>query len=116
MLVRGVQSGKHSITKSELIALIKENGSEYSNSDEPNTIFAAPYDQHAVEHILEGFHKYKPKSDESPQQSIDLWLIYNARAYKNVPYQHPRHNVEAKDKWQRLSPQESGLIALIVLN
>lgn len=116
LLVRGVQSGKHSDARDVLISRIIKEGSEYENREEPGTIFAAPYADGVVEFILEGFHKFKPKSEERPQYPVDLWLIYDTAAYKNVEYMHPRHNVIARDKWKRTNLDRSGLIAIIEVN
>ena len=117
LIIRGIQSGKHDLSKEDLLQVIINNGREYENTAELNTIFAAPYESmDTIQHILEGFHKYKPKSEERPQYPVDIWLIFDARAYENVEYLHPRHNVLARDKWKRVDSNNNGLIGLIVIN
>jgi len=116
LIIRGMQSGKHDLSKEDLLQAIVKNGREYENTDEPNTVFAALYEsKDTVQHILEGFHKYKPKSEERPQYPVDIWLIFDARAYENIGYLHPRHNVIARDKWKRVDPTKTGLLEVIVL-
>jgi len=116
LIIRGIQSGKHDSSKEDLLKAIIDNGREYENTIEPNTIFAAPYENsETIKQILEGFHKYKPKSEERPQYPVDIWLIFDVRAYENVEYLHPRHNVLARDKWKRVDPTKTGLLEIIVL-
>jgi len=116
LLIRGIQSGKHDLSKDDLVQEIVNNGREYENTTEPDTIFAAPYERAVtVQHILEGFHKYKPKSEERPQHPVDIWMIFDSRAYENVEYLHPRHNVLARDKWKRVNPTKTGLLGAIVI-
>jgi len=116
LIIRGIQSGKHDLSKEDLLQVIIKNGREYESTAEPNTIFAALYESRdTILHILEGFHKYKPKSEERPQYPVDIWLIFDARAYENIEYLHPRYNVLARDKWKRVDPTETGLVEVIVL-
>ena len=116
LLVRGVQSAKHERTKKQLLAKILAGGRDYEDPDEPDTIYAAPYEgDDDILKILEGFHVFKPKCEERPQHPVDIWLIYSTKAYQNIEYLHPRHNVLAHDKWQRIDPTNSGLIAIITI-
>lgn len=117
LLVRGVQSGKYVGTKKQLLEKIPQEGREFANKGEPNTIYAAPYEgECTLLHILEGFHKYKPKCEERPQYPVDIWLLFDAGAYSNIEYLHPRHNVVARDKWKRGQPDKSGLVKIIELD
>ena len=117
LIIRGIQSGKHQVGKDVLLQSIINNGQDYKNIDEPNTIFAAPYEgKDTIQRILDAFHRYKPKHEERPQYPVDIWLVFDARAYENVEYLHPRHNVLARDKWKRIDPKNSGLLEVVVIN
>jgi hypothetical protein len=116
LIIRGIQSGKHKVDKDVLLEAAIKNGQDYENIDETNTMFAAPFEgEKTIQHILEGFHKYKPKSEERPQYPVDIWFIFDSRAYENVKYLHPRHNVLASDRWKRINPVKTGLLEVIVL-
>ena len=117
VIIRGIQSGKYAVDKDVLLRAIIKDSQEYKNIDEPNTIFATLFEGKAtIQHILEGFHKYKPKSKERPQYPIDVWLIFDAGAYENVEYLHQRHNVLARDKWKRIDPTNAGLLEVVVVS
>lgn len=116
ILLRGVQSGHHKLTRDALIEKIQNNGSDiYDSNRDEGVIHAAPYSAGMVENLLAGFHVYKPKSEERPQYPVDIWMIFDRDAYNNVEYMHPRHHVLARDKWERKSG-ESGLIGLVIVN
>ena len=92
-------------------------GREYKNIENPDTIFAATYEgEKSILRILEGFHKYKPRCEERPQYPVDIWLVFQAKAYENIEYLHPRHNVLARDKWRRINPSEAGLVKIISID
>jgi hypothetical protein len=117
MLIRGVQSAKHSIARKSLIYRVIESGSEIADFEGLDTIFAAGYEgKSTVLHILEGFHSYKPKCRERPQFPVDMWFMFDVRKYENIKYLHPRYNVMAEDKWKRRDPKDPGLTGLIVIN
>lgn len=113
ILVRGVQFGRHNqLSKKEFIDSIIEIGSDI-NGD--GTIHAAPFSDDIVEKILEGFHVYKPKGEERPQYSVDIWMVFDKKVFKNVEYIHPRHHVVVRDKWE-LNRGTYGLLGLIIIN
>lgn len=117
VLVRGVQSGHHHVSREELISKIRQKGSDlYEVDSNRETIYAAIFEPNTIKEILEGFHTYKPKCEEKPQYPVDVWLIYDAKVYKNVAYMHPRHKVLANDKWMRKDNSKSGLLAIIIVN
>jgi hypothetical protein len=101
-IIRGLQSSRHNkLKRDELVDLIKLQGSDmYASTHESNSIFAARYEKGVILKILEGFHKYKPKSEERPQYPVDIWIMYNEDFYQNIEYLHPRHSVPARDKWK----------------
>ncbi len=117
ILVRGIQSGKHKATTDQLLERILKDGVELEDVKKPNTIFAAPYhNEGTILQILEGFHKYKPKCEERPQYIVDIWMVFKLDAYDNIEYLHPRHKVIARDKWKRKSPENTGLIGVVIIN
>lgn len=117
VLVRGIQSGRHAIPKADLVKIIEENGADYQhNGSIANEMYASPFSSDVIFKILEGFHVYKPKSEERPQYPVDIWMIYSADSYENIEYLHPRHKVLAKDKWRRKDDSQSGLFAMVVIN
>ena len=121
LLIRGIQSSQHLniYTRDELIEIIKKEGSDFYSNDisEQDVIFAAPYESGAsIESILAGFHIYKPKCEELPQYPVDIWMIFDAGAYENIEYIHPRHGVVAQDKWQLKKSGTAGLMGILVVN
>lgn len=123
ILVRAVQSGHFTLQRHQLIKSIVAHGGDhvFRRGDEvTDTIFALGFEpwtkESTVLKTLEGFHKFKPKSEERPQYPVDIWMVFDASEYKNEAYLHPRHNVIARDKWQAKSPGELGLQTVFVVN
>lgn len=119
VLVRGIQSGHHQkIDRDDLIALIQKNGQDTYDKDlyESDTIHATLFSENIIKNILMAFHVYKPKCEECPQYPVDIWMIFDASAYKNIEYMHPRHKVLARDKWELASINKSGLRGILVIN
>jgi len=123
ILVRAVQSGHFTLQRNQLIKSIVAHGGDhvFRRGDEvSDTIYALGFEpwtkESTVLKTLEGFHKFKPKSEERPHYHLDIWMIFDAENYENVEYLHPRHNVIAHDKWQAKSPSELGLQTVFVVN
>jgi small GTP-binding protein len=97
IIIRGIQSGKHSekFNRDDLTEFIQQHGSDnYENIDGDDIIFAAKYNGiESIQEILSGFHVYKPKCNEIPQYPVDIWMIFDLNAFENISYIHPRHNV-----------------------
>lgn len=122
ILVRAVQSAKHDdMMRERFIKFIIDHGLDYIFA--PGGGFYAaeflPYGNgSSILGILEGFHRWKPKSEEVPQNIADIWMVFDAEQYEAVPHIHPRHETFSKDKYrlkQGYLPWES-LLALIVVN
>jgi hypothetical protein len=119
VLIRGIQSGRHSEDRKILVRkIIKEGSDGYSEKQDGNgVLFAAPYEGlQTLEFILAGFHEFKPKCEERPQYPVDIWMIFDESAFKNIEYIHPRHNTKANDKWQIVDNTNNGLIGLVTIN
>jgi hypothetical protein len=119
LLIRGIQSSKHVEAREKLVKKIIDDGSDgYSETlNGHGVLFAAPYNgSQTIEFILAGFHEFKPKCEERPQYPVDVWMIFDESAYKNIEYIHPRHGTKANDKWQVVDNTNTGLIGLIVIN
>lgn len=117
ILVRGVQSGHHTeMSKKLFVDAIIRNSSDMLNSDasEEGMIHAAPYEPGIITGILEGFHVYRPKCEERPQYPVDVWMVFDKKAFDNIRYIHPRHHVPAKDRWKPKSKTQ-GLLGIIIL-
>lgn len=109
IVIRGIQSEKHTMSKDQLVQHIIDTGSDRYETDSTNAVEVSdkPIDLFGyactVKHtpivlpILEGFHKWKPKSLERPQRKVDIWVIYDAKKLKNVEYLHGQYGVRAKD-------------------
>jgi hypothetical protein len=121
ILVRGLQSGHFTLQRNQLIKSIVAHGGDhvFARNEEADTMYALDFTQWSSESTvlktLEGFHKFKPKSEERPHYPVDIWMIFDAASYDNVEYLHPRHNVIARDKWQAKSP-ERGLQTVFIIN
>ena len=129
IVVRGLQSTKHALSKSDLIDKILDFGSDrysLSNSnarlvnDKPIDIFGYGCevdDSPITLSVLEGFHKYKPMCLEKPQRKVDIWLIYDADKLKNVEYHHKQYDVQAKDGYlfRDSKNQKDALIGVIII-
>ena len=129
VVIRGIQSEKHDISKQELIDHIYKTGSdkyEISNSNEVNVsskridlfgysckISSSPI----TLSTLEGFHKWKPKSLERPQLKVDIWMVYDASQLNNIEYHHSHYNVKADDGYTFQNPKDkqAALIGIIVI-
>lgn len=119
ILIRGIQSGKHGTDREALVdKIIQEGADGYSEEvDGHGILFAAHYDGlQTIEFILAGFHEFKPKCEERPQYPIDVWMIFDESAFKNIKYVHPRHSTTANDKWQIVDLRDHGLHGVIVIN
>lgn len=119
LLIRGVQAGHHrDISKNDLVRLITKNGRDvYGDGGSVSSfIYAAPFEEGAILEILSGFHTYKPKCEEIPQNPVDIWMIFDLNSYKNIEYIHPRHNIVAKDCWEPKTKGDWGLLGVVVIS
>jgi len=128
IVLRGIQSEKHNLPKDELIKLIIETGSDRYDLYNPGEIkisnkhidlfgLACKVVASITLPILEGFHKYKPKSLERPQYRVDIWMIYDANRLKNVEYNHSYYNVKACDGYVFKNPKnkKDALLGVLVI-
>jgi hypothetical protein len=118
ILIRGIQSGKHSekFNRYDLTEFIQQHGSDNYENDGDDTIFAAKYNGiESIKEVLSGFHVYKPKCAEIPQYPVDVWMIFDVNSFENISYIHPRHNVVAADKWNRKTSDQSGLLGRLII-
>lgn len=130
VVIRGIQSGKHDLDKEGLVASILESGTDRNDresinevkvSDEEIGLFGLAcriQETPFVLPILEGFHRWKPKSLERPQLKVDIWMIYDATMLENVEYTHSKYNVKAKDGYRFKDSANKGqaLLGLAVIN
>ena len=126
-ILRGLQSGKHSLDKDEIINKILINGSDLFEPTNVTALNGQMLDIWAGEveteeeltpwliKLLEGFHVYKPKSEEQPQLPIDIFIIYDPKQLQRVQYTHPRHNVIADDAFvfKNQSDKQSAITRII---
>lgn len=129
-VLRGIQSKKHQLDKNILIENILKNGSDryQESSDQQVDVcgenidlfgMACKMDKKPISlPILEGFHKYKPKSLERPQTKVDIWMVYDANQLTNVEYLHSKYKVLAKDGYIFKNPtdKQTALLGIIVIN
>jgi|GEM_PF-550497 len=116
-LVRGIQAGKHGgHTRQELVSSILVNGSDHYDTTHATDLHAAPYADGTIASILGGFHVWKPKCEDRPQHIVDIWMVFDASAFDNIEYMHPRHHVIAHDRWRLRGTNDKGLVAVIVVN
>ena len=123
ILVRAVQSGHFTLRRGQLVKSIVAHGGDhvFRRADKAaGDIYALGFkpwtSESTVLKTLEGFHKFKPKSEERPHYPVDIWMVFDAASYENVEYLHPRHQVITRDKWRAESPSESGLQTVFVIN
>jgi hypothetical protein len=130
VIIRGVQSEKHELPKEDLIKVILEKGTDrYAvSSDNEIKVNDKPIDlfgyacriegDNICLPVLEGFHKWKPMSLESPQRKADIWLVYDANKLENVEYNHSYYNVKAKDgySFKDQNNKLDALLAVIVID
>lgn len=122
VLVRAVQSAKHDgMMRERFIKFIIDNGLDYLLTP-GNGFYAAgflPFTRgSSILGILEGFHRWKPKSEEIPQDIADIWMVFDAEQHEAMPYVHPRYETLPKDKYQIKQGylQRESLLAIIVIN
>lgn len=130
IVLRGIQSKKHNITKQEIINHILKTGSdkyelinsnEVKVSDKQIDLFGYACNTNSSPitlNTLEGFHKWKPKSLERPQLKVDIWMIYDANQLNNIEYHHSYYNVKASDGYNFKSPDNkpAALIGMVIIN
>lgn len=124
ILIRALQSKHYSVDRESLLEGIINNGGDFYLSQklsvDHNIMYAMNFmpwqEDSTILSNLEGFHKYKPKYEERPQYTMDIWMVFDAQCYENVAYLHPRHKVVAKDKWRALDVEKTGLLRIIVVN
>jgi hypothetical protein len=131
LVLRGIQSEKHALSKSELIELIIRTGSDrYAAAGEAlqaTDVTDRPIDLFGFAclvggplslPILEGFHKWKPKSLELPQLRVDIWMVYDADQLTNVEYTHGHYGIIARDGYlfKDAAHSERALLGLIEID
>lgn len=118
ILIRALQSAHFNYTQAQLTQYVISHGGDYTLNDvrDPSYDFHAAkfekFNGQSVLGILEGFHKFKPKCDELPLKPLDVWMIFDADAYDEVSYLHPRHNTVAKDRY-KLKPHVDPYASLL---
>jgi len=128
VILRGIQSEKHILSKKELIEIILKTGTDRYGLDNINEVivshdhidlfgFACKIVAPITLPILEGFHKWKPKSLERPQCKVDIWMVYDAKKLKNVEYDHSYYNVKANDGYIFIKPKDKvdALLGVLVI-
>lgn len=129
VVIRGIQSKKHTLPKEKLIQQIVETGSDRYASISKHEVKVSKdridlfgygciiKKSPIVLSTLEGFHKWKPKSLERPQLKLDIWMIYDASQLENIEYFHSQYGVKAKDGYIFKNPKDktSALLGLIVI-
>lgn len=122
ILVRAVQSAKHDdMIRERFIKFIIDHGLDYIIAPD-DSFYAAeflPFSKgSSVLGTLEGFHKWKPKSEEIPQDIADIWMVFDAEQYEAMSHTHPRHKTLSKDKYRLKQGylQWESLLAVIVVN
>ncbi len=115
-IIRGVQSAHHDIPRDELIRRILTLGSDIYQGSKSPEIYAQEFSAETIQKIIDGFHVYKPKCDERPQYPVDIWMVFDKKAFENVEYLHPKHQVLANDKWRLKDLSNKGLRGILVIN
>lgn len=129
VVIRGIQSKKHTLPKEKLIQQIVQTGSDRYASTGKHEVRVSkdPIDLFGYGCIikkspivlptLEGFHKWKPKSLERPQLKLDIWMIYDASQLENIEYFHSYYGVKAKDGYIFKNPKDktSALLGVVVI-
>ena len=117
ILIRAIQSGHYSMNREASLDSIINNGGDF-HLNQASLAYAMSFmpwqKDSTILSNLEGFHKYKPKREERPQNPADIWMIFDAKCYKNIEYIHPRHKVITRDKWQVLDVNKTGLLRIII--
>lgn len=127
VVIRGIQAQKHALSRPDLITLIRTTGTDHyqllANSDvggQTIDLFGRSCNATApiTLPILEGFHRWKPKSLERPQFPVDIWMIYDATQLQNVEYVHDHYNVPAHDGYVFIdsAAKPDALLGLLVIN
>jgi len=128
VVLRGIQSGKHSLQKDELIEFILKNGTDKYEVTSNNSVDVADkridlfgmsctIEGSITLEILKGFHVYKPKSLERPQQRVDIWMIYDPSKLTNVEYLHRIYGVRVIEGYVFNNPHDKagGLLGMIII-
>lgn len=130
VVIRGVQSEKHSISKEELVNRIQQMGTDRYDISSENEVKVndRPIDffgyrckiegKNICLPVLEGFHKWKPMSLEIPQRRADIWMVYDTNKLENVEYNHHHYKVKAKDGYlfKDKNDKSDALLGIIVIN
>jgi len=129
VILRGIQSGKHNIPRNELIQKIIDTGTDIYKTDNNTACnmsdrqidmfgMACKITPPITLKVLEGFHKFKPKSLEHPQYPIDIWMVYDPEQLENIEYIHNRYHVKVSDGYifKNQDDKTSALLAVFVMN
>lgn len=129
IVLRGIQSKKHDLPKDQLVRQIQETGFDRTGSDDINAVkvnnrhidifgLACVVKRPITLPILEGFHKWKPKSLERPQTQVDIWMVYDATKLSNVEYFHSHYKVMAHDGYVFKDPTNKPdfLLGILVID
>jgi len=129
IILRGIQSKKHGLPKDQIVRQIQETGYDRTGSDDINAVnvndryidifgLACVVKSPITLPILEGFHKFKPKSLECPQLQLDVWMIYDATKLTNVEYFHDHYKVMARDGYVFNNPEhkQDSLLGILIID
>ncbi len=122
ILVRGVQSVATGMTRGELLTRIRNKGYDIPVTDGTYEFYAVEYrpfsNLSSTVGLFEGFHKWKPKCEVTPQLPIDTVMIFDAAGYDSVAYVHPRHGNAAHDRYKLKlgANRQDVLLAIILIN
>ena len=129
VVLRGIQSEKHDLPKEQLIQQIISTGSDHHDSDNSNDVkvsdkqidlfgLTCKISGSITLPILEGFHKWKPKSLEQPQRRVDIWMIYDITQLENIEYTHGFYGVKTRDGYVFKYPenQKNALLGILVID
>lgn len=129
VVLRGIQSEKHDLPKNQLVQQIVSTGTDRYGTESKNEIkvsdrpidlfgFACVAKNPMTLSVLEGFHKWKPKSLERPQLKADIWMVYDADQLENVEYNHGYYGVKARDGYLFKNPNNKpgALLGVLVID
>ncbi len=129
VVIRGIQSEKHDISKEKLIQTIVDTGSDRYALENKNEIkvndrtidlfgYGCVAKRPMTLSVLEGFHKWKPMCLERPQKKVDIWMIYDANQLNNIEYNHSYYHVKANDGYTFKDPANKlkSLLGILVID
>lgn len=132
IVLRTLSSSDHDMTRSKLLKIIEQSGSDRYNPALPGDRYENAQNKHIdlfgrtctvqpdrelSKKLLEGFHIYGAKFHGRPAPKMDIWLVYDRSKLKSVLHYYERYKVYKRDGYVFKDPahKPEALLGILVI-